>query len=199
MFRLTAILLTLCLFISCTGARKPGASKRGYTVSFDHAWYVIVEIPIEEAWGNALYSLQAQAWPVEVEDRASLTITTKHVTFGPRGDVGSCDVPRARFSPFQTTGTRLELMEVRCRLNVRLTRLGENETKINTLAEVEKNYAVIEDKHAQDYKQDRDNRGVRTGWQPCESTGEIEMEFFDAFLTRLEPISYDPPVYRRGH
>ena len=166
MFKIAATLLPLSLSISCTGARKPEAevTERGYIVSFDEDWYVIVEVPFEEAWGNILHAFRDQEWPVEAEDRVSLSITTEYVTIGINKHAGACYLSRARFLPFQRPGARSELTEMRSRLIVHLTPSGGAATKVRALAEVEGRFVLL-DTH------ERGREGSSTEWQSCESTG----------------------------
>jgi hypothetical protein len=190
MFKLAATLLALNFFVSCTGARDPGATKHGYAVSFDENWYVTIEVPFEEAWEITLSALQDQQFPVEAQDRVSLTITTQYVSIGTNQHVGHCPF-RTKFSPFSAPGTQSGISEMRCRLVVRPVPLGEITTKVRVLAAVQAKLNIFEK------TRDGSHKWRTTDWMDCESVGQIEKQFLDAFLTRLEPINYDPPTYRR--
>jgi len=193
MFKIAATLLPLFFFISCTGARKPNVTDRGYTVSFDENWYVTVEVPFEEAWGTAISALHDQQFSVETQDRTSLTIRTQFSTG--RGATTGCVPPGTMFSPFKTSQMQWQITDIRCRLIVRPVPSGETTTKVDVLAKVQAKFALWERTSAQYSRQGQSG----TDWLDCESSsGQIEKQFFDAFLTRLEPIRYDPPVYRRG-
>jgi len=191
MSRIAAAVLVPLLVASCIGARKPDTetTDRGRIVFYDEDWYVIVERPFEEAWGTALAALQDRQWPAGTEDRVALTVTTGYVAIGTNDKAGICSVSQARFSPFQSSETQLTPTEMRCRLIVHLSPSDETTTKVDALAEVQVKFAIRDSR-------DSGREGSATEWLNCDSTGEIERKFFDVFLTRLEPIRYDPPVYR---
>lgn len=192
MLRIVATLVTLSLFISCTAARKPDTevTDRGHTVSVEKDWYIVAEVPFDEAWAATISALQAEQWPGETEDRVTLTVTTGYMAIGTNAKAGTCTVSGARFSPFQSSETQLTPTEMRCRLVVHMTPSGEAATKVSALAEVQVKFAIQEARQS-------GREGSSTEWLDCDSTGEIEREFFDGFLSRIEPIRYDPPVYRR--
>jgi hypothetical protein len=123
-------------------------------------------------------------------DEASLAVTTAYVAIGTNDDAGACYLSGAGFSQFKRPDTQAVLTEMRCRLIIRLAPSGEATTQVRALAEVQGKFNVRD-------LRETGREGSITEWLGCESTGEIEREFFDSFLTRLEPTRYDPPVYRR--
>jgi hypothetical protein len=173
MFKLAATLLALNLFVSCTGAREPGATKHGYEVSLDENWYVTVEVPFQEAWETALSALQAQQFPIEAQDSVTLTITTQYVSIGMTQQVGYCS-PRTTFS-LSTPGTQRVLSDMRCRLVVRPVASGELITKVRVRAAIQAKYTI------RGKTREGGQEMGYTDWMDCESSGQIEKQFLTRF------------------
>ncbi len=174
-------LVCLLLVSSCTKSSKRDevVSDRGYAILADDAFYVIVEVPYEDAWVNALLALEDLDWPIDTETDASGFTTTEVVEMGTNRDRYACRV---------WPGSRTRVDALRSKLVVHIESVSATVTKVRALANIEGRYV---------YWNSRGEEKVG-GWWQCTSMGEIESELFDAFLTRFEPIWYDQPVFRPG-
>ena len=179
--RLAVALVCLLLVSSCTRSSKRDevVSDRGYAISADDAFYVIVEAPHEDAWMNVLLALEDLGWPIDTETDASGFITTEVVEMGTNRDRYACrEWPGSR--------TRVDLL--RSKLVVHIESVSDTVTRVRAFTNIEGRYV---------YWNSLGEERVG-GWWQCTSTGEIESELFDAFLTRFEPIWYDRSVFRPG-
>ncbi len=180
MARSTAILLALSLLSSCTKSSKLEElrSDRGYVVTFAESYYVDVEVPFDDTWATVLAALSDVGWTVETEVETSGLITTEETPIGTNRD---------RYACRQWPGSRTRVDEMTSKLAIHLGSDDGTVTRIRALADIKGRYT---------YLTSRGDEKVG-GWWQCTSTGEIESELFDAVLLRLEPLKYDPPVYRK--
>ena len=180
MSRIARILVNLVLASSCSKSANPDkiVSDHGYPFLFDETYYVDVEIPYEDAWVNIFFALEDFEWPIEYESKTTGTITTETVDIGTNRDRYAC-------RQYLDSRTRVDAMT--CQLRVQVSRVDEVVTRVRILADIRGRYV---------YLTSRGDEKVG-GWWQCSSTGEIEGEIFDSFLSRVEPIKYVAPVYRR--
>lgn len=179
MNRIACILVILVVASSCSKTATPDnvVTDHGYTFLFDETYYVDVEIPYKDAWFNILYALEDYEWPIEYDSELSGTITTEQTDIGTNRDRYAC-------RQYMDSRTRVDAMT--CRLRVQVSPVDEIVTRIRIQAEIQGRYV---------YVTSRGDEKVG-GWWKCTSTGEIEGEIFDSFLSRVEPIKYVAPVYR---
>ncbi len=180
MNRIAHILVIVFLASSCSKSANPDKvmSDYGNAFLFDETYYINIEIPYEDAWFNVLFALEDFDWPIEYESQTSGTITTEMTNIGTNKDRYAC-------RDFMDSRTRVDAMT--CQLRVQVTRVDEHVTRIRILADIRGRYVYatsMGDEHV-------------GGWWKCTSTGEIEGEIFDSFLSRVEPVRYVAPVYRR--
>lgn len=177
------IITFVCVLIasSCAKSSKPDdvVSDRGYPISFDETFYVVVETSFDDAWARARAALEDLGWPIDTESETSGMVTTDVVEMGTNRD---------RYACRQWTGSRTRLDVLRCKLIVQVTPSDETAIRVRARADIEGRYV---------YWTSRGDERVG-GWWQCTSTGEIESEFFDAFLARFEPLQYEEPLFRPG-
>ena len=179
MSRITAVILSIVFFSSCAKTSKPDEfrSDRGYKILVDESYYVALEVPFEDAWAAVRMSLEELGWTVATEIETSGMIATEETTIGTNRDPYACR---------QWPGSRTRVDEMKCRLSVQV---GSDDavTRIRASTHIEGRYVYLSSSGEEKIG----------GWWECTSTGEIEGELFDAVLSRLEPLKYEPPVYRR--
>ena len=158
------VALLLILVSSCASSHRTDTitTKRGHSISFDGTWFAVVDISYQEAWRRVLRTLELRQWPVEQQVEESGTIRTETVNVGVYRDKYACQ-------KWSNVGA------LRCQLTVHVGPLSENQMKIQVVARLEGKVFY-----------------PRAGgftelevWRVCESTGKIESEFFDTFLSRL--------------
>ena len=179
MSRIAALVLSLVLLSSCTKTSKPEEfrSDKGYKIFFDRSYYITLDVPYEDAWSTVRMSLGDLDWVVESEDETSGTIETEDQTVGTNRDPYACR---------RWPGSLTRIDEMQCRLRVQVS--SENGlTLIRAATRIQGRYVYLS-------STGEERIG---GWWECTSTGEIEGELFDAVLSRLEPLKYESPVYRR--
>jgi hypothetical protein len=161
--KLTIALLVI-LASSCASSNQTGTitTRRGHDISFDGTWFAVVDVSYEEAWERVLRTLEWREWPVERQVEESGTITTAPVNVGVYSDKYACQ----KWS---------NVVALRCQLTVHVGPLSENRMKIQVTARLE---GKVVDPRAGGFTE-------REVWRVCESTGKIESEFFDTFLSRL--------------
>ncbi len=179
MNRIARILLVLIVASSCSKSANPDnvLTDHGYTFLYDEVFYVDIEISYEDAWFNILYALEDYEWPIEYDSQTSGTITTELTDIGTNRDRYAC-------RNYLDSRTRVDAMA--CKLRVQVSPVNEIVTRIRIQAEIRGRYV---------YVSSRGDERVG-GWWECTSTGEIEGEIFDSFLSRVEPIKYVAPIYR---
>jgi hypothetical protein len=180
MNRIARILVILILASSCSKSANPDKimSDYGNAFLFDETYYINIEISYEDAWFNILFALEDFEWPIEYESQTSGTIKTEMTDIGTNKDRYAC-------RDFMDSRTRVDAMT--CRLCVQVARVDELVTRIRIQADIRGRYV---------YGTSRGDEHVG-GWWTCTSTGKIEGEIFDSFLSRVEPVRYVAPVYRR--
>ena len=180
MVRMVVIFTVVSLLACCTKSSKPDElrSDRGYTIFFAESYYVDVEVSFEDAWVAVLAALEGLGWDVDSRIEASGAITTKEATVGTNRD---------RYACRQWPGSRTRVDEMTSKLALHLGSEDGRVTRVRALADIRGRYVYVT------------SRGEEKvgGWWPCTSTGEMESELFDDVLLRLEPLRYDPPVYRK--
>jgi hypothetical protein len=180
MVRTLTLITVVSLLVSCTKSSTPDEfrSDRGYVVSFAESYYIDVQVPFDEVWAVALAALGDLGWVVDTQIETSGVITTTEMTVGTNRDRYAC-------RQWPGSATRVDEMTAKLALHV-----GSEDgavTRVRALADIQGRYTYIA------------SRGQEKigGWWPCTSTGEMESEFFDALLLRLEPLKYEAPVYRK--
>jgi hypothetical protein len=178
--RITTISLALLAAISCARSSQPEevVSDRGYKFLFEKDYYFDVELPFEDVWANVLSALEDLEWETDSEVQTAGMIVTKETTIGTNRD---------RYACRQWPGSATRVDEMRCRLAIQVGSGDGTITRVRAFANLEGRYLYI--------SSIGDERVG--GWWPCTSTGVIEAELFDDLLSRLEPLIYSPPVYRR--
>ncbi len=158
------IALLVILVSSCASSHQAGTitTRRGHSIAFDGTWFAVVDISYEEAWSRVLRTLEWHEWPVERQVEESGTITTETVNVGVYRDKYACQ----KWS---------NVVALRCQLTVHVGPLSENRMKIQITATLE---GKVFYPRAGGFTE-------REVWRVCESTGTIESEFLDTFLTRL--------------
>ena len=159
-----SIALLVILVSSCASSHQAGTitTRRGHSIAFDGTWYAVVDVSYEEAWNRVLRTLEWHEWPVERQVEESGTITTATVNVGVYRDKYACQ----KWS---------NVVALRCQLTVHIGPLSENRIKIQVTSRLE---GKVFYPRAGGFTE-------REVWRVCESTGTIESEFFDTFLTRL--------------
>ncbi|MFQ5510671.1 MAG: hypothetical protein ACE5EO_02375 [Candidatus Krumholzibacteriia bacterium] len=137
-------------------------TRRGHTISFDGTWFAVLDMSYEDAWSRVLRTLDWHEWPVESQVEESGTITTATVNVGVYRDKYACQ----KWS---------NVTALRCQLTVHVGPLPGNRMKIRVTARLEGKVFYPRGGGFTD----------REVWRICESTGKIESEFFDTFLSRL--------------
>ena len=180
MIRCAFILVILGLLLSCSNSADPDRimSDRGNPYLFDETYFIDVEVPYEDAWFNLLYSIEELAWPIEYESKTAGTITTGTLDIGTNRD---------RYACRQWLDSRTRVDKMTCKLQIQVAPGDNGVTRIRIQAEIRGRYV---------YVSSRGDERVG-GWWLCTSTGEVEGEIFDSFLSRTEPLKYVAPVYRR--
>jgi len=165
---------------SCTRSTKSEeiVSHHGYTFFFEREYYVDVEASFDDVWATVLSSLGDLEWTVDSQVETAGMITTKEATIGTNRDRYAC-------RSWPGSATRVD--EMRCTLAVHLGTTEGTVTRVRAFANLEGRYLYVSSVGEEKVG----------GWWPCTSTGEIEGEFFDALLSRLEPLKFESPVYRK--
>jgi hypothetical protein len=180
MVRAFVLFVMLPLLACCTKSSKPEEfrSDRGHVVFFAESYYIDVELSFEDVWPTVLAALDDLDWVVDGQSEPSGEITTKEMTIGTNRD---------RYACRQWPGSRTRVDEMTSKLSLHVASDDGVVTRIRVLADINGRYIYIGSSGEEKVG----------GWWPCTSTGEMESEFFDALLVRLEPLKYDPPVYRK--
>lgn len=180
MWRIPAVVLSIFLVVSCTKTSKPEEfrSDRGYKIMFEESYYVVVDVPFEDAWMAVLLSLEDLDWTVGTQIETSGMIATEEQTIGTNRD---------RYACRQWPGSRTRVDEMKCKLAVHVGSADGGATRIRASTSIEGRYVYLSSNGEEKIG----------GWWQCTSTGAIEGELFDAVLSRLEPLQYDQGVYRR--
>jgi hypothetical protein len=180
MQRGTIVLAALFLLSACGKPSTPDEfrSDQGYVILYAESYYVDVEVPFQNAWSAVRAALNDYGWEIDTEAETSGAMTTKEQTIGTNRD---------RYACRQWPGSTTRVDEMNAKLSIHVGSGDGRVTRIRALADINGRYIYLtswgEEKVG--------------GWWPCTSTGELESELFDATLTRLEPLRYVPPVYRK--
>jgi len=181
MSRISAIVLSLLVVVSCAKSSKPEEfrSDGGYKILFDESYYVAVGVPFEDAWMAVLLSLADLDWPVRTQIETSGMIATEEITIGTNRDPYACR---------QWPGSQTRVDEMKCKLVALVGSEDGVVTRIRVSTSIEGRYVYVSSEGDEKIG----------GWWRCTSTGEIEGELLDAILSRLEPLQYQQGLYRRG-
>jgi hypothetical protein len=179
MRKIVALVLSVAVSASCAKTSKPDEfrSDRGYEIFFEESYYVTLDVAFEDVWSAVRMSLADLDWNVADEVESSGMIATDEQTIGTNRDPYACR---------QWPGSQTRIDELKCRLTVQIG-TEDDLTRIRASTRIEGRYVYLSSTGEEKIG----------GWWECTSTGEIEGELFDAVLSRLEPLRYDPPVYRR--
>ena len=158
-----SIALLMILVSSCASSHQTGTitTRHGHSISFDGTWFTVVDISYEEAWRRVLRTLEWHEWPVEKQVEESGTVAAETVNVGISKDTYACE-------------KRSNLVDLRCQLTVHVRPLSKNQVKIHVAARLE----------GKVFYPEYGGFTEREVWRACESTGKIESEFFDTFLSR---------------
>jgi hypothetical protein len=165
---------------SCTRSTKPDeiVSHHGYRFFFEKDYYVDVEASFDDVWATVISSLGDLEWRIDSQVETAGMIITKEETIGTNRDRYAC-------RSWPGSATRVD--EMRCTIAVHVGASEGAATRVRAFANLEGRYLYVSSVGEEKVG----------GWWPCTSTGEIEGEFFDALLSRLEPLKFVSPVYRK--
>ncbi len=180
MRRIAVALVAVVALSSCTKLLKSNefVSDRGYKIAFDKSYYVEVELPFDDVWATLHVVLPELGWTVATDIETSGTIATEEATIGTNRD---------RYACREWPGSATRVDEMRCKIAIHVRRESDTVTRVEALADISGRYVYLSSTGEEKVG----------GWWQCNSTGAIESELFDAFLTRFEPLKYEAPVYHR--